>query len=142
MMQELRPETGVVLFVGYHGGAADPSGVLAHTYSGAGFSDVRLNGVSISEAELNALIAATEGVPLGLVTGDDVVCALAASAFPGVVTVAVKTAMAEPIRRRDSELVADRFSLACVQADIFGLEQEHGVEKPLCRALEPVGKPG
>ena len=44
MMQEVTPQTGVVLFVGYHAGAADPAGVLAHTYSGSGFAEVRLNG--------------------------------------------------------------------------------------------------
>ena len=91
MVQEVTPQTGVVLFVGYHAGAADPSGVLAHTYSGAAFADVRLNGRSISEAELNGLMAADAGVPVGLVTGDDVICAAIEKVFPGVVTVAVKT---------------------------------------------------
>lgn len=92
MLQELTPRTGVVLFVGYHAGAVDPTGVLGHTYSGGAFADVRLNSASIGEAELNALIVADAGVPLGLVTGDDVVCAVAEKAFPGVVTVPVKTA--------------------------------------------------
>jgi D-amino peptidase len=99
MVQEVTPQTGVVLFVGYHAGAADPSGVLAHTYSGAMFADVRLNGRPISEAELNALMAAAAGVPLGLVTGDDVICAAAEKAFPGVVTVAVKTALGRTAAR-------------------------------------------
>lgn len=77
----MTPQTGVVLLVGYHAGAADPVGVLAHTYSGV-FADVRLNGRSISEAELNGLMAADAGVPVGLVTGDDVICAVAEKAFP------------------------------------------------------------
>jgi D-amino peptidase len=93
MVQGLTRQTGVVLFVGYHAGAADPAGVLAHTYSGSGFADVRLNGAPVSEAELNALIVAEAGVPIGLVTGDDIICAVAEKAFPGVVTVAVKTAL-------------------------------------------------
>jgi D-amino peptidase len=98
MIQEMTPQTAVVLFVGYHVGAADPVGVLAHTYSGV-FADVRLNGRSISEAELNALIAATAGVPVGLVTGDDVICAIAEKTFPGVVTVPVKTALGRTAAR-------------------------------------------
>jgi len=93
MVQEITPDTGVVLFVGYHAGPADSTGVLAHVYSGAAFADVRLNGRSTTEAELNALIAAATGVPVGLVTGDDVICALAEKVFPGVVTVPVKTAL-------------------------------------------------
>jgi D-amino peptidase len=99
MVQEVTPQTGVVLFVGYHAGAADPSGVLAHTYNGRGFADVRLNGHPVSEAELNGLMAAAVGVPVGLVTGDDVICAVAENAFPGVVTVPVKTAVGRTAAR-------------------------------------------
>ena len=99
MVQEVTPQTGVVLFVGYHAGAADPTGVLAHTYSGATFADVRLNGRPISEAELNGLMAAAAGVPVGLVTGDDVICAVAEKVFPGVVTVAVKSALGRTAAR-------------------------------------------
>jgi D-amino peptidase len=99
MVQEVTPQTGVVLFVGYHAGAADPSGVLAHTYSGATLADVRLNGRPISEAELNGLMAAAEGVAVGLVTGDDVICAVAEKAFPGVVTVSVKSALGRTAAR-------------------------------------------
>lgn len=99
MVQEVTAQTGVVLFVGYHAGAADPSGVLAHTYSGGAFADVRLNGRSISEAELNGLMAADAGVPVGLVTGDDVICGAIEKAFPGVVTVQVKTALGRTAAR-------------------------------------------
>jgi D-amino peptidase len=99
MVQEVTPQTGVVLFIGYHAGAADPSGVLAHTYNGRGFADVRLNGHPVSEAELNGLMAAAVGVPVGLVTGDDVICAVAENAFPGVVTVPVKTAVGRTAAR-------------------------------------------
>ncbi|MBT2228534.1 M55 family metallopeptidase [Nonomuraea sp. NEAU-A123] len=106
MVQEVTPQTGVVLFVGYHAGAADPAGVLAHTYSGGGFADVRLNGRSIGEAELNALVAAAMGVPVGLVTGDDVICAVAEKAFPGVVTVPVKTALGRTAARSKHPAVA------------------------------------
>jgi D-amino peptidase len=73
--------------------------VLAHTYSGGGFADVRLNDHSIGEAEINALVAATVGVPVGLVTGDDVICAVAEKTFPGVVTVPVKTALGRTAAR-------------------------------------------
>ncbi len=108
MVQEVTPQTGVVLFVGYHAGAADPSGVLAHTYSGAAFADVRLNGRPVSEAELNALMAAAVGVPVGLVTGDDVICAVAEKAFPGVITVPVKTALGRTAARSKHPAVARR----------------------------------
>ncbi|MDT8913351.1 M55 family metallopeptidase [Amycolatopsis sp. PS_44_ISF1] len=106
MVQELPTGRGVVLFVGYHAAAADPAGVLAHTFSGGGFTEVRLGGAPIGEAELNALIAAEHGVPVGLVTGDDVICAHAERTFPGVVTVAVKTALGRTAARSRHPAVA------------------------------------
>jgi D-amino peptidase len=41
---------------------------------------------------VNALLAGSFGVPVGLVSGDDVICRLAQRSFPGVRTVEVKTA--------------------------------------------------
>jgi D-amino peptidase len=80
----------VALFVGYHAGAGVSAAVLAHTYSGASFYDVRVNGRSMTETELNALLAGVHGVPIGLVTGDDKICTLAEQRLPAVRTVAVK----------------------------------------------------
>ncbi|MFC5185954.1 M55 family metallopeptidase [Actinomadura harenae] len=80
----------VALFVGYHAPGGCP-GVLAHSFSSF-FTWLRLNDEIVSEAEVNALLAAEHGVPVGLVTGDDQICALAERVFPGVVTATVKTA--------------------------------------------------
>jgi D-amino peptidase len=90
MMEQVESHCDVALLVGYHVGPDSVDGVLPHTYSGSSFSEVRLNGKSVSEVELNALIAAQFSVPVGLVTGDEQVCAVARQALPGVVTVAVK----------------------------------------------------
>ncbi|NUR83368.1 MAG: M55 family metallopeptidase [Nonomuraea sp.] len=90
MAEGVAPEHDVALFLGYHAAAGSP-GVLAHTYS-SHFLGVRLNGVPVSEAEVNALQAAAVGVPIGLLTGDDVICGVAEKAFPGVRTVPVKIA--------------------------------------------------
>jgi len=46
-----------------------------------------------SEAELNGLQAAAVGVPVGVLTGDNVICEIAAAQFPGIRTVTVKTAV-------------------------------------------------
>ncbi|WP_370148901.1 M55 family metallopeptidase [Streptacidiphilus sp. EB129] len=132
MLQELTPQTGVVLFVGYHAGAADPAGVLGHTYSGGAFTDVRLNAGSIGEAELNALLVAAAGVPLGLVTGDDVICAVAEKAFPGVVTVPVKTA-------RGRTAVRSRHPAAAREAIAAGAAR--AVANASCGAVRPLAVP-
>jgi len=93
MMEGLDHATGVALLVGYHAGPQEEQGVLAHAYSGLAFADLLLNGASLTELELNALLAAAYGVPIGLVTGDDAICLLAEKVLPGVVTVPVKTAI-------------------------------------------------
>lgn len=91
MVEGLDRTYDVALFVGYHASAGVEGGVLAHTYSSAGFYDVRLDGQSVTETELNAHLAAVHGVPVGLVTGDDKICALAADRLPnGIRTVEVK----------------------------------------------------
>jgi D-amino peptidase len=60
------------MFIGYHASASNPRGVRAHTFSSARLSEVRLNGVPASEGYINAAIAGQFGVPVLLVTGDDV----------------------------------------------------------------------
>ncbi|NUW34654.1 M55 family metallopeptidase [Nonomuraea sp. SMC257] len=90
MAEGISAEHDVALFLGYHAAAGSP-GVLAHTFS-SHFPEVRLNGAIVSEAEVNALQAAAVGVPVGLLTGDDVICGVAGKALPGVRTVAVKIA--------------------------------------------------
>ena len=61
-----------VMFIGYHASASNPRGVRAHTFSSARLSEVKLNGVSASEGYINAAVAGQFGVPVLLVTGDDV----------------------------------------------------------------------
>lgn len=88
MAEGISAQHDVALFVGYHA-AAGEQGVLAHTFS-AHFGEVRVNGEAMSEADVNALQLAAVGVPLGLVTGDDVTCARAQARFPGVQVAEVK----------------------------------------------------
>ncbi len=123
----------VALFVGYHAGAGIQEAVLAHTYSGASFADVRLDGHSVTEAELNALVAGAHGVPVGLVTGDDRICSVAAERFPGVRTAAVKAGRGftlsrskhpevacDLIRRESEAAVRDAGSLTPITPDGLG----------------------
>ncbi len=83
----------VVFFVGYHA-RAGVEGVLSHTYNApTTVSEVWLNGEPCSEGRMNAALAGTANVPVGLVTGDDVTCAEARQLYPGVRTAQVKTAI-------------------------------------------------
>ncbi|MCX4806736.1 M55 family metallopeptidase [Streptomyces sp. NPDC058682] len=78
-----------VAFVGYHTGAGS-EGVLAHTYLANSITGVWVNGTRASEGLLNAHVVAEYGVPVILVTGDDLTCVDAAGYAPGAATVAVK----------------------------------------------------
>ncbi|MCP9943652.1 M55 family metallopeptidase [Streptomyces somaliensis] len=78
-----------VAFVGYHTGAGS-EGVLAHTYLANSITGVWLDGVRAGEGYLNAHVVAEFGVPVVLVTGDDLTCRDALGYAPGARTVAVK----------------------------------------------------
>ncbi|GAA2772734.1 M55 family metallopeptidase [Streptomyces showdoensis] len=78
-----------VAFVGYHTGAG-AEGVLAHTYLANSITGVWLDGVRASEGLLNAHVVAEFGVPVVLVTGDDLTCEDALGYAPEAHKVAVK----------------------------------------------------
>jgi len=73
MMQGVDDSFAAVLFVGYHTSTNNPQGVRAHTMSSANLADLRLNGVSVPEAGLNAAIAAHYRVPVAMISGDDAI---------------------------------------------------------------------
>jgi len=99
MMQGFGSDFGAALFIGYHASAGTEAAVLDHTYSGRLLYEVRLNGEAVGEAELNAALAGTYGVPVGLVTGDDKACSQAAKRLPGVRTIMVKEAYGRGVAR-------------------------------------------
>ncbi|MBA2257715.1 MAG: M55 family metallopeptidase, partial [Acidobacteria bacterium] len=92
MMEGLDETYDAVIFIGYHAKAGHPSGLFAHTGSGV-VRDVRVNGQSLGEGGLNTLVAAWYGVPVVLVTGDDVAVKQVAEVATSAKTVAVKRAI-------------------------------------------------
>jgi D-amino peptidase len=128
MMQGFGPEFGVALFVGYHAAVGTESAVLDHTYAGRLIYDVRVNGESWAEAELNAALAGTYGAPAGMITGDDKACEEAAKRLPGIRTVVVKQGMGRNVARslhpsKARELI--RQAAAEVVASAADLEPYH-----------------
>jgi D-amino peptidase len=89
MMQGLNASYDAVFFVGYHGSMPSRS-VLSHTYNPRAVSDARIGGVRAGESGINALAAAGHGVPVVLVTGDQVVGPEALPFCPGITAVVVK----------------------------------------------------
>ncbi len=82
----------LAMFVGYHARMGS-AGVLSHTISGNVVANIWVNGRVMGESGINATLAGHFGVPVGLVTGDQCVCAEARDVLGNVKTVAVKQAI-------------------------------------------------
>ena len=109
MMEGLDDTFHAVIFVGYHAKAQATRGLFAHTGSGV-VRDLRINGDSVGEGGLNALLADWFGVPVVLVTGDDAAVDEVKGRVPGIRGVAVKRAInvnaveLKPLRQARQEI--------------------------------------
>lgn len=90
MAEGLNRDFAGVFFTGYHGAIGDADATLCHTYTPSVVYDVRINGISCSEATLNAGIAGYYGVPVLLITGDRVTVEGAKAQMPWITGVVVK----------------------------------------------------
>ena len=73
MMQGIDESFDAVLFIGYHASTTNPRGVRAHTMSSGTLTAIKLNGVAVPEAVINAAIAGHFGVPVVMISGDNVI---------------------------------------------------------------------
>jgi D-amino peptidase len=71
MVAGIDESVDAAIFVGYHSGTNNPSGVRAHTFSSANLTRVALNGVNVTEGSWNAAIAGQFNVPVVMISGDD-----------------------------------------------------------------------
>ena len=92
MMQGIDATFDAALFIGYHASTVNPEGVRAHTMSSAMLADMKLNGVSVSEAGLNAAAAGHFNVPVVMISGDDVIVKEARAMLGDIEGAVVKTA--------------------------------------------------
>ena len=92
-MAGLDASVGVVLLVGHHARAGSMPGIMAHTISYGGFKLVRLGGEPIGEPDFFAIRAGELGVPVGLVSGDQVVAQQVSAICPWAECVIVKEAL-------------------------------------------------
>lgn len=68
----LETDFDAVIMIGFHAKSGTENGILSHTWI-TGFRDVRVNGQSVPEPSLNALLAGEMGVPVIMLSGDDIV---------------------------------------------------------------------
>ena len=89
MIQELDPSVRALLFVGYHSRSGSGGNPLAHSMSVEAVR-MTLNGREASEFLLHGYAAASMGVPLAFLSGDQALCDEVKSVNPHIETVAVK----------------------------------------------------
>lgn len=78
-----------VLCIGYHAPAGNPEFAISHTSTGNSLR-IRLNGSYMSEFMLNCYTAASHGVPMRFLAGDEAICGLAKELVPEIETAATK----------------------------------------------------
>ncbi|MFG3121086.1 M55 family metallopeptidase [Streptomyces sp. NPDC048201] len=125
-----------IAFVGYHTGAG-MEGVLAHTYLANQITGVWLNDVRASEGLLNAHVVAEYGVPVVLVTGDDLACEDALGYAPEALKVAVKDHVSRyaAVCRTPARTAAD-IRAAAKEAAQLAVRQEPSQQGPFTVAVE------
>lgn len=126
MMQGIEdgPYVGAML-IGYHTGASNPAGILAHTIHASAFQEVRLNGLAMPEAGISAAQAGAYGVPILLASGDDHAMEEIGSLIEGVHPVVLKWSYGT----KSSRMISPALSHARIR---------EGVKQALAN---PAGKP-
>ena len=74
MVEGLDESFDAAFFIGYHARASSGGNPLAHTMSSSRIAGMRINGIWASEYLLYAQAAATVGVPVVFVAGDEEIC--------------------------------------------------------------------
>jgi D-amino peptidase len=116
MFEGLDPSYAGAMCVGYHAPGAD-HGVLAHTVSSHAFAEVFLNGLRASEAMFFGAYGGAMGVPVIMLSGDDVTERSCGSLFPGAEFACVKWALGQRAARSVSPLRArERIRVAAKSA--------------------------
>jgi D-amino peptidase len=116
MMPALNSGFDHVFLIGYHSGTGSLRGNMDHTYSNSRIHKISINGVPMTEAQINAAYAAYHNVPVTLVTGDETLknTLLEQDCMPWVEYVATKDAVAKFAAKNYSQVWVDRLTLEAV----------------------------
>ncbi|MDP9352913.1 MAG: M55 family metallopeptidase [Chloroflexota bacterium] len=133
--KELGMVQGVVgsdlaFFIGYHAKYGTPYAVADHTWSAPCLSDLRINGDSMGEVGLNALLCGHFGVRIAMLSGDQALEAEAKALLPQASVAVVKHATgrwaAECLSLEDSR----RLLRECAQSATATAEQLQPLSPP------------
>lgn len=71
--EDLKRSPDAAFLIGYHTGLGQ-EGILSHTYSAKNFIDFKVNGESVDEVQIATALCGYFGIPVVLISGDDVMC--------------------------------------------------------------------
>lgn len=89
MVEHLDETFDAVVMIGWHSRAGSGGNPLAHTLSSSAVARLEVNGAPVAEFHLYGWAAASVGVPVALVSGDEALCAEVKAANPAIATVPV-----------------------------------------------------
>ncbi len=116
MMEGLDDTFDAVLFIGHHAKAGSSVGVFAHTQN-ANIADVQVNGRSVGEGGISTLYANWFGVPVVMVTGDQIAVAQIKEVATEASSVVVKRALnGRTVELRPTAETRDEIQRAAAQA--------------------------
>ncbi|WP_102400438.1 M55 family metallopeptidase [Haloimpatiens massiliensis] len=127
MMEGLDESFDAVMLIGYHARHNTP-GVLSHTYYGIVISEVKINGKVFGESEFNSLLAGHFGVPVVMVSGDNVLSDQVNAFNEKIETVVVKKAHS-------------RYTAECVQPKKVHKMLEEATKKVLSSNYKDIIEP-
>jgi D-amino peptidase len=97
MVQEIDSSFTAAAFVGYHSAAGSAGNPMAHTISGRSFARILLNDQIASEFLIYAYAAASVGVPVVFLSGDEAQCLEARRFIDGIETVATMQGVGDSV---------------------------------------------
>jgi len=133
MMQGLDETYDAVFLIGYHGSAGAAS-ILSHTYSPQVVWEARLNGRVVGESGINALVAQHYGVPIVLVTGDQLTIEEARPFNPALHSVVTKFSVG---RLAAENLHPDNVCEQLRDAAKLAIKDRKGNKTPICHIETP-----
>ena len=134
MVEGVTEEHAGLILIGYHA-AAGNYGALAHSYSGQAFHKILVNGTLMGEPTVFAGYAASLGVPLLAVSGDQFLAEEIAAQFPSAKSIVVKQSINSAAANSLSPAESCTLIETNVQAAVQGASNAK-VEAPITAPFE------
>lgn len=140
MMEGLDDTFDAIFFIGYHGSISGRASTLSHTYNPEVFARATVNGCDAGESGINALVAEHYGVPIALVSGDQVTWAetepYATGAVPVITKQSITRGAAESLHPDESCRLIKAGAAEAVRNVLAGKTNLPGISRPATLDLE------